>query len=105
LSGKGSPRAARVRLSPAGLPVFAGGLDYRFTVASFAPDTGDTLWIEQLPVDESGAAIDLEVAGGYLLALPLTVQLQQDGGNCFGATFSASGVVKNDGVTFKARGE
>jgi hypothetical protein len=51
------------------------------------------------------ANIDLPIPPVAGLTLPLTVQLQQSGGNCFGATFDTAGVIKNDGVTFKARGD
>jgi hypothetical protein len=46
--------------------------------------------------------LDIPIPAVAGLTLPLTIQLQQDGGNCFTSTFSASGVIRNDGVTFKA---
>ena len=49
--------------------------------------------------------VDLPVPVMGSLTLPLTVQLQRGSAACFGATFSAAGIVKNDGITFKARSD
>jgi hypothetical protein len=49
-----------------------------------------------------GTNLDIPVPTVAGLMLPATIQLQQDGGNCFTSTFSAGGVIKHDAVSFKA---
>jgi hypothetical protein len=39
------------------------------------------------------------------LALPVRVQLQSQSGVCWEAVFAAAGVQKNDGTTFRGRGD
>jgi hypothetical protein len=46
--------------------------------------------------------LDVPIPAVAGLTLPLTIQLQQDGGNCFSSTFSPSGIIRNDGITLKA---
>jgi hypothetical protein len=51
------------------------------------------------------ANLDLPLPPLASLALPVTVQFQRDGGPCFGATFSAAGVIVHDGIKLKARSD
>lgn len=69
--------AGAVVVSPGGVPAVAGILDTKFTVASFAPATGETYWIEQLPGTSTyvSYAEGLAFGGGYLFAAGSSVAL------------------------------
>ena len=60
--------------------------------------------------DAGKAKVSVDGKGGNvvppnlsMLSLPLRVQLQAENGQCWEATYSSSGVTKNDGERFKAR--
>jgi hypothetical protein len=54
-------------------------------------------------VQVTGAGPNLDLPSSLGLELPVTVQLQSSDRQCWGATYFAAGVVKNDATRFKAR--
>ena len=48
-----------------------------------------------------GTNLDIPVPAVSGLTPPVTIQFQQDGGNCLTSTFSAAGVIKHDAASFR----